>query len=100
MSDSVMNAFNAARQNPFQLKCVHLCKDLERLAQLPSPKVVMASMPDLESGFSRQLFLEYASNKENLILFVDKPNANSLGRSVYDSENKESVRKFEVEVSV
>ena len=93
MNDSVMNAFNASRQNPFQLKCVHLCKDLERLAQLPSPKVVLASMPDLESGFSRQLFVEYASGPENLIYFVEKPNPGTLGRNVLDG-----MTKFEVTV--
>lgn len=56
MSDKLMRSFEGARNNPFQFKHLQLCHTLQELQKVSSPKVVLASSPDMESGFSRELF--------------------------------------------
>ncbi len=42
-------------------------------------------MPDLESGFARELFIEYAQNPNNLILFTEKALTGTLARHLQDA---------------
>jgi cleavage and polyadenylation specificity factor subunit 2 len=58
---------------------------MEQFAALPSPKVVLATSQDLESGFSREIFQEYAQNPNNLILFTDKALPGTLARQIQDN---------------
>lgn len=50
-----------------------LCHSLEDLAALaPGPKVVLASMGSLETGFSRLLLEEWTKQPGNLIIFPER----------------------------
>ena len=50
-----------------------LCHTREELARLPQgPKLVLASLPSLQAGCARDLFLEWAPDPKNLILFTQQ----------------------------
>ena len=53
MSEKLMRNFEGRRSNPFQFRHLKLCHNMSEVNKVPSPKVVLASMPDMESGFSR-----------------------------------------------
>lgn len=72
MSDKLMKSFEGARNNPFQFKHMQLCHNLSELSTVPSPKVVLASTPDLESGFTRELFVQWAANANNSIILTSR----------------------------
>lgn len=51
---------------------MQLCHSLNELNKVPSPKVVLASFPDMETGFSRELFLQWCSNASNSIILTTR----------------------------
>lgn len=60
-----------------------LCSSREELARLPQgPKVVLATSPTLEAGFSRQLFVEWAGDPRNAILLVLPPEDGTLAATM------------------
>lgn len=72
MSEKLMRSFEGARNNPFQFKHLQLCHSVQELSKVPSPKVVLASSADLESGFARELFLQWCSNGNNSIILTTR----------------------------
>ncbi|MCO5554497.1 hypothetical protein L7F22_008026 [Adiantum nelumboides] len=74
MSDAIAKSFEHNRENVFQLKCFQLCSSRKKFAALDptKPKVVFASMASLEAGFARELFVEWASEPKNLVLFTER----------------------------
>uniref|UniRef100_A0A6P7H978 Cleavage and polyadenylation specificity factor subunit 2 n=1 Tax=Diabrotica virgifera virgifera TaxID=50390 RepID=A0A6P7H978_DIAVI len=85
MSDKLMRSFEGARNNPFQFKHLQWCHSLAELSKVPSPKVVLASSPDLESGFSRELFLQWCSNSNNSIILTTRTSPGTLARDLIDN---------------
>ncbi|KAI5055518.1 hypothetical protein GOP47_0029039 [Adiantum capillus-veneris] len=81
-SDAIAKSFEHNRENVFQLKCFQLCSSRKKFAVLDptKPKVVFASMASLEAGFARELFVEWASEPKNLILFTDRGQFGTLAR--------------------
>ncbi|KAM7359849.1 cleavage and polyadenylation specificity factor subunit 2 [Cochliomyia hominivorax] len=96
MSDKLMKSFEGARNNPFQFKHMQLCHSLAELAQLPGPKVVLASESDMESGFARDLFIQWASNPNNSIIFTSRTSQGTLAMDLV--ENHIPGRKLEIDV--
>ncbi|RZC33435.1 cleavage and polyadenylation specificity factor subunit 2 [Asbolus verrucosus] len=84
MSDKLMRSFEGARNNPFQFKHLQLCHSLHELQKVSSPKVVLASSPDMESGFSRELFLQWCSNPNNSIIITTRTSPGTLARDLVD----------------
>jgi cleavage and polyadenylation specificity factor subunit 2 len=72
MSDKMSRMFEENRSNPFQFKHVTLCHSLADLAQVREPKAVLASMSDMECGYSRDLFVQWASNPKNSIILTSR----------------------------
>ena len=73
MNDKLVQSFEIGRYNPFEFKHIKLCRTLSELNQISVPsknKLVMASTPDLEYGFSRLLFAEWCDNPKNTIIFT------------------------------
>jgi len=91
MSDRMMRSFEVARTNPFAFKHITQCHSLKDLEQVPSPKVVLASTADLNSGFSRELFIEWASNPNNSVVFTFKTAPGSLARTLIDNPKIETI---------
>lgn len=85
MSDKLMKNFEGARNNPFQFKHVKLCHTLADLNNVPSPKVVLCSTPDLESGFSRDLFVQWAPGPNNSIIITKRSSPGTLARDLIDN---------------
>ncbi|XP_030762628.1 probable cleavage and polyadenylation specificity factor subunit 2 isoform X2 [Sitophilus oryzae] len=88
MSDKLMRSFEGARNNPFQFKHLYLCHTLSELNKVASPKVVLASSADLESGFSRELFLQWCSNSNNSVIITTRTCPGTLARDLIDNNEK------------
>lgn len=91
MSDKIMRAFEDNRNNPFQFKHVKLCHNLAELARVPEPKVVLASTPDLQSGYSRDLFVAWCGNSRNSIVLTAKTSPRTLARWLIDNHEAKTV---------
>ncbi|XP_017769181.1 PREDICTED: probable cleavage and polyadenylation specificity factor subunit 2 [Nicrophorus vespilloides] len=91
MSDKLMKSFEGARNNPFQFKHLQLCHSLHELSKVPSPKVVLASCADMESGFSRELFLQWCSNPNNSIIITTRTSPGTLARDLVDNGGNRTI---------
>ncbi|XP_053681446.1 probable cleavage and polyadenylation specificity factor subunit 2 [Anopheles nili] len=96
MSDKLMKSFEGARNNPFTFKHLRLCHTMADLAKVPSPKVVLASSPDMESGFSRELFIQWAPNASNSIIITSRSSPGTMARDLI--ENGGNGRKIEMDI--
>ncbi|KAG5558659.1 hypothetical protein RHGRI_008569 [Rhododendron griersonianum] len=81
MSDSIAKSFEHTRDNAFLLKQeafilflnVTLLINKMELEKFPEgPKIVLASMASLEAGFSHDIFMEWAPDAKNLVLFTER----------------------------
>jgi len=93
MSDSVSNRFDLNRENPFHFKSVHLCHTRAEVDALPSPKVILASFPAMEIGFSLDLFLDWAENDKNLVLLVDRVQKGTLAHELKTMQGPMKLRR-------
>lgn len=121
MSDKLMRSFEGARNNPFQFKHLQLCHSMAELNQVPSPKVnynvfnyrricinqlysaaiikyvlhyiqvVLASTPDMECGFSRELFLQWCSNSQNSIILTSRTSPGTLARDLVEKGGNRNI---------
>lgn len=81
MSDSIAKSFEKTRENIFLLKNVTLLINKTELDNAPEgPKVVLASMASLEAGFSHDIFVEWANDVKNLVLFTERGQFATLAR--------------------
>ncbi|KAH7538031.1 cleavage and polyadenylation specificity factor subunit 2 isoform X1 [Ziziphus jujuba] len=81
MSDSIAKSFEKTRDNAFLLKHVTLLVNKSELDNAPEgPKVVLASMASLEAGFSHDIFVEWATDAKNLVLFTERGQFGTLAR--------------------
>ncbi|PVD25584.1 hypothetical protein C0Q70_13242 [Pomacea canaliculata] len=91
MSDKIMRAFEDNRNNPFQFKHLKLCHNLAELARVPEPKVVLASTPDLQSGYSRDLFVAWCGNSKNSIILTSRTSPGTLTRWLIENQEAKTV---------
>ncbi|XP_010880557.2 cleavage and polyadenylation specificity factor subunit 2 isoform X1 [Esox lucius] len=91
MSDKLMRCFEDKRNNPFQFRHLSLCHSLADLARVPSPKVVLCSQPDLESGFSRELFIQWCQEAKNSVILTYRTTPGTLGRYLIDNPGEKVV---------
>ncbi|RWR72197.1 cleavage and polyadenylation specificity factor subunit 2 [Cinnamomum micranthum f. kanehirae] len=81
MSDTIAKSFEHTRDNAFLLKHVRLLINKSELDTIPEgPKVVLASMASLEVGFSHDIFVEWATESKNLVLFTERGQFATLAR--------------------
>ncbi|KAI4351721.1 hypothetical protein L6164_006048 [Bauhinia variegata] len=81
MSDSIAKSFEQTRENIFLLKHVTLITNKNELDNAPDgPKVVLASMASLEAGFSHDIFVDWANDARNLVLFTERGQFATLAR--------------------
>lgn len=81
MSDSISKSFETSRDNAFLLRHVTLLINKTDLDNAPpGPKVVLASMASLEAGFARDIFVEWANDPRNLVLFTETGQFGTLAR--------------------
>jgi len=82
MSEKLMKLMGEKKANPFQFKHLKLCHSMAEVNKVPAPKVVLASMPDMECGFARDLFLQWCSNPKNSVILTSRPSPGTLGRDL------------------
>lgn len=83
-NERIAKNFDVGRQNPFQFSHIHLIHSLEELDNLPSPKVVLTTSPTLECGFAKDLFLRWAVDPRNSIIFTGSSPPNSFAARVIE----------------
>lgn len=91
MNDKIVQSFEAGRNNPFEFKYIKLCRTISELNQVNSPsknKIVIASTPDLEYGYSRLLFAEWCEYPKNTIIFTMKTSQGTLAHTLIEDLNK------------
>ncbi|XP_041353692.1 cleavage and polyadenylation specificity factor subunit 2-like [Gigantopelta aegis] len=91
MSDKIMRSFEENRNNPFQFKHVKLCHNLAELSRVPEPKVVLASTPDLQCGFSRDLFIAWCGIAKNSVILTNRTSPGTLARWLIDNPQNKTV---------
>lgn len=91
MSDKILRSFEENRNNPYNLKHVRLCHNLAELAKIPEPKVVLASVPDLQCGFSRDLFLAWCGSAKNSIILTNRTSPGTLARYLIENPQNKTV---------
>lgn len=91
MSDKILRSFEENRNNPYNLKHVKLCHNLAELAKIPEPKVVLASVPDLQCGFSRDLFLAWCGSAKNSIILTNRTSPGTLARYLIENPQNKTV---------
>ncbi|KAG8547375.1 hypothetical protein GDO81_028494 [Engystomops pustulosus] len=91
MSDKLMRCFEDKRNNPFQFRHLSLCHGFADLARVPSPKVVLASQPDLECGFSRELFIQWCQDPKNSVILTYRTTPGTLTRFLIDNPTEKII---------
>lgn len=54
-------------------------------------QAVLVSVPDIECGFSRDLFVQWASNPRNSIILTSRPASGCLARKLIDNLKMKSI---------
>ena len=85
------NPYEDRRDNPFKFRYIRSYHSIEELDRIPDPKVVLASPPDLECGLARELFLRWAGDQKNSVVFTTRTSPGTLARILIDNPRKESV---------
>lgn len=91
MSDKIMRSFEIQRNNPFHFRHMQLCHSLGEVHRVSEPKVVLASMADMESGFSRELFIHWCGNVKNSIILTSRTSKGTLARSLMENLEQKTV---------
>lgn len=92
MSEKILKMFEEKRDNPFNFKHIIPCHSIAELEdKVPYPKVVLASPPDLECGLARELFINWATDEKNSIVFTSRSSPGTLARDLIDNPKKENV---------
>ncbi|XP_024982381.1 cleavage and polyadenylation specificity factor subunit 2 isoform X1 [Cynara cardunculus var. scolymus] len=93
MSDSIAKSFEHTRDNAFLLKHVTLLINKNELENAPEgPKIVLASMASLEVGFSHDIFVEWAADSRNLVLFTERGQFGTRARMLQSDPPPKAVK--------
>lgn len=109
MSDAILKDFDSSRENPFSFKYLQLKQRLdardealkhEALSSLPQDArmTVLATQPDLESGYSRDLFTLWCQDERNSIIFTQRPGPNTLGEQIFNMPSTADERLIDLEI--
>ena len=55
---------------------------MAKVNNVPTPKVVLASMPDMDCGFASDLFLQWFSIPKNSVILTSRSSPGTLGRDL------------------
>ena len=100
MSDRIMKSFEGQRSNPFNFKHLKLLHNINELDKIKEPVVVLASQPDLECGFSRELFIRWCSNPKNSIILTQRSSSYTLSSKLIDLLNVKTDIKNQIKKEI
>ena len=66
-------------------RCVQIIDKISELNKFTGPMVVVCSMQSLFSGYAQDLFVEWASNPVNRIIFTDRSKPNTISRRLMEN---------------
>ncbi|KAL1565556.1 cleavage and polyadenylation specificity factor subunit 2 [Salvia divinorum] len=93
MSDRIAKSFEDSRDNAFLLKHITLLISKSELEKVPDgPKIVLASMGSLEVGFSHDIFVDWAVDSKNLVLFTERGQFGTLARLLQSDPPPKAVK--------
>ncbi|EGC33550.1 hypothetical protein DICPUDRAFT_80682 [Dictyostelium purpureum] len=99
MSSSASVRFEQKIDNPFTFRQIKIFSTLEEIPETNTPKVILTSSQDLETGYSRDLFIKWSSDPKNLILFTNYIPEGSLASKVINiASNKSSGSNKTIEI--
>ncbi|KAI9327471.1 beta-lactamase-like protein [Zopfochytrium polystomum] len=84
MAESITSLLAQDRKVPFDFSHVRLVHRLADVESVNGPKVILASLPSMDVGLSRSLFLSMCRNRNNTVLLCDRGPPNSLARHLYN----------------
>jgi cleavage and polyadenylation specificity factor subunit 2 len=91
MSSAVIDEWEVHNNSPFDTKHLKVYSDLDELAKLDGPKVVLASGEALETGFSRGLFTKMCDGSNSLVILTERAGGtDSLNGQLYSLWNGNS----------
>jgi cleavage and polyadenylation specificity factor subunit 2 len=83
MGDGISEAF-AARELPFDFRYLKTISSIVELENLVGPKVILTTSPGMEFGYSKHLFMEWATDPLNMVILPDRGYPGTLTRKLYD----------------
>ncbi|KNC99735.1 uncharacterized protein SPPG_05115 [Spizellomyces punctatus DAOM BR117] len=87
MGDGVAQAFSQRREVPFDFKFLRTLYRMKDLEKLNGPKLVLASLSSMDTGWSSQLLQEWCEDPKNIIILPDRGLPTSMTRRLYDEWN-------------
>ncbi|KAI9362898.1 beta-lactamase-like protein [Zopfochytrium polystomum] len=84
MAEGITSLLAQDRNVPFDFSHVRLVHRLADLESVNGPKVILASLPSMDVGLSRSLFLSMCRNRNNTVLLCDRGPPNSLAQHLYN----------------
>merc|ERR1711970_1273133 len=76
---------------PYDFKHAKLCQTLSEVSAIPEPKVILATPCDMESGFSRDLFVHLSNHPKNTVILTSRTAPGSLARKLIDAPTMSSI---------
>ena len=89
MNDKLNKTFQGQRNNPYSFKQIQLLQNMSDLEEVKRPFVVLATQPDMECGYSRELSFRFATDPKNKIILTKRPANGSLAETVLSSESSD-----------
>ncbi|KAJ3035593.1 cleavage and polyadenylation specificity factor subunit 2 [Rhizophlyctis rosea] len=93
MGDFVSQAFGQRREVPFDFQYLKTLTKLVEVQRIHGAKIVLASLPSLDSGYANTLFREWCADPENVVVLPDRGAVGSLSRSLFDGWDSERKRR-------
>lgn len=91
MTDTIVNNFTNNRDNAFDLKCIKTCISIQELDYFKGPRVILASVSSLNTGFALEILPTFANVEENIIIFTERPQKDSIASKIMPPAPKELV---------
>jgi len=85
MSDDISKTFFKTRENAFALDKVNMCHSIEEISAFQGPKLVLATMSSLLTGFALELFIQWSNDPRNSVIFVDRSYPNTPARRLMEN---------------
>ncbi|EGG15314.1 beta-lactamase domain-containing protein [Cavenderia fasciculata] len=82
MSTAASSKFEQKNENIFNFRNIKICNSFKQLEELPNLTrnyVVLASSKDLETGFAKDLFIQWANDPKNMVMLTDNMDEGTLG---------------------
>ena len=85
LNERILQQSAEAERKAFDLQFVTCVSIVENVLESQASKVVIATLPGLETSFAQTLLKKWCARSENLLLFVCSPPPDTLGYRILNS---------------